>query len=146
MVIVGEWQECDDGEHRAIVRLGVEATDGQLVRARFLVDTGADRSVLDAATLKDLRLPHQAPPPGLSFEGIGGKARFVVVATVLHLARDDGGVAKIKGEFGAFTDPSAIDLSILGRDVLNHFDVIVSRRRNQVMLLGPGHQYSVNSQ
>jgi hypothetical protein len=27
------------------------------------------------------------------------------------------------------------DLSILGRDVLNHFDVILTRRRNEVPLL-----------
>ena len=36
------------------------------------------------------------------------------------------------------------DLSILGRDVLNHFDLILSRRRNEVLLLAPNHHYRVD--
>ena len=51
--------------------------------------------------------------------------------------------AHIRGEFAAFTDPTVTDLSILGRDVLNHFDVILSRRRNEVLLFAPNHQYRV---
>ena len=43
----------------------------------------------------------------------------------------------------AFTDPAAADLSILGRDVLDHFDVIVSRRRNEVLLLATNHRYQI---
>jgi hypothetical protein len=32
---------------------------------------------------------------------------------------------------------------ILGRDVLDNFDVILSRRRNEVLLLAPNHHYEV---
>lgn len=145
MVLEGEWLTCDDGEFRPVIRIGVEAADAQLVRAGFLVDLGADRSVFSATLLQHLKLPLQTAPAGLKFEGIGGASPFVVVSTSLHLLRTDGGVAKVKGEFGAFTDPSATDLSILGRDVLNHFDVIVSRRRNQVLLVGPGHAYDIRA-
>ena len=49
----------------------------------------------------------------------------------------------MRGEFAAFTDPAATDLSILGRDILNHFDVILSRRRNEVLLLAANHQFRV---
>ena len=42
-----------------------------------------------------------------------------------------------------FTDSTATDRSILGRDVLNHFDVILSRRQNEVLLLAPNHSYRV---
>jgi len=45
--------------------------------------------------------------------------------------------------FGAFTSESALDLSILGRDVLANFDLILGRRRNEVLLLAPPHQYFV---
>jgi hypothetical protein len=65
------------------------------------------------------------------------------VQTVVVLTRDDGGEVFMRGEFAAFTDRSATDLSILGRDVLNHFDLILSRRRNEVLLLAPNHQYRV---
>jgi hypothetical protein len=34
-------------------------------------------------------------------------------------------------------------MSILGRDVLNHFDLILSRRRNEVLLVAPNHQYRI---
>jgi len=46
----------------------------------------------------------------------------VLVKTVIELATDDAGAVSLRGEFAAFTDPTATDLSIFGRDVLNHFD------------------------
>jgi hypothetical protein len=80
---------------------------------------------------------------GSILQGIGGVGESVVVKTAVVLSRDDAGEVSMRGEFAAFTDPSATDLSILGRDVLNHFDVILSRRRNEVVLLAPNHQYRV---
>jgi hypothetical protein len=50
-------------------------------------------------------------------------------------ARRFTGVARVQGQFAAFTDPAASDLSVLGRDVLDHFDLIVSKRRNDVLIL-----------
>ena len=60
--------------------------------------------------------------------------------TVVELPRADGDPARVRGKFAAFTDPAATDLSILGRDVLDLFDVIVSRRRNEVLLVTGNHQ------
>jgi hypothetical protein len=37
----------------------------------------------------------------------------------------------------------ATDLSVLGRDVLDHFDVLLSRRRNEVVFLAQRHHYRV---
>jgi hypothetical protein len=90
-----------------------------------------------------LGFPATAAPGGVILKGITGECEFDVLKTILVLSRDDGGVAHMRGEFAAFTDPSATDLSILGRDVLNHFDVILSRRRNEVLLLAPNHQYRI---
>jgi hypothetical protein len=73
-------------------------------------------------------------PPGFALQGIGGVTEYVLVKTVLELTRDDGDAAHVRGELAAFTDPAATDLSILGRDVLNNFDVILSRRCNEVLL------------
>jgi Retroviral aspartyl protease len=141
MVIVGEWWKCDDGETRPIIRASVKGGNGQEIAARFLLDTGADRSAFDATILKKSQLPQQPPPPNFALEGVGGASPFVIVDTALLLPREDGGVANIKGQFAAFTDPKTIDLCILGRDVLQHFDVIVSRRRNQVLLQAANHEY-----
>ena len=68
---------------------------------------------------------------------------YAVVNTVVEFLRAEGGPARVRGEMAAFTDPTATDLSILGRDVLDHFDVIISRRRNEVLLLAENHNYHV---
>ena len=73
----------------------------------------------------------------MSLQGISGTCGFVLVRTVLEFNRDDGRSDHMRGEFAAFTDPNATDLSILGREGLNHFDVILSRRCNEVLLLAP---------
>ncbi len=55
-----------------------------------------------------------------------------------------GVLAKIRGEYAAFTDPMATDLSILGRDILMNFDVILSYQAQEVLLLAPHHSYRVD--
>lgn len=145
MRIVGEWFVCDDGVVRPTVRVRVAGATGAYIREYFLVDNGADSTALSASLTTQLQLPAQPPPPGLSLQGISGASPFVVIATSLQLARDDGGWATIRGTFAALTDPTATDLSILGRDVLDHFDVIISRRRNEVLLLGGNHHYQVTA-
>jgi hypothetical protein len=67
----------------------------------------------------------------------------VLVTTVVEFIRDDGGAVRVRGEFAAFTDPTATDLSILGRDILDHFDLVLSQRRNEILLLAPRHQYRI---
>lgn len=143
MRIVGEWLLCDDAVTRPVARARVAASDGTFWSDRFLIDSGADRTVFSAALLRKLRLPANQPPPGLALVGISGTSAYVVVRTVMEFNRDDGGPARVRGEFAAFTDPLATDLSVLGRDVLDNFDLILSRRRNEILLLGPNHQYQV---
>jgi hypothetical protein len=67
----------------------------------------------------------------------------VLVRTTLTLYAEDGSPARFQGNFAAFPDPAAADMRILGRDVLDHFDVIVSRRRNEVVLLATNHAYQI---
>jgi len=143
MRIVGKWLVCNDGITRPAVRADVQTADGTLQAGVFLIDSCADRTVLGTDVLQKLGFAATPAPEGMVLKGITGGCEFVVVKTIVVLTRDDRGVAHIRGEFAAFTDASATDLSILGRDVLNHFDVILSRRRNEVLLLAPNHQYRV---
>ncbi len=143
MRIVGEFFVCRDGETRPIVKVYVPDASGIECRERFLVDTGADRTVLTADFLASLKLPTTPAPPGIGLAGVGGQQAYVVVGTTLTLYADDGSPARIQGNFSAFTDPAAADMSILGRDILDHFDLIVSRRRNEVLLLVMNHEYRV---
>jgi hypothetical protein len=143
MVITGEWRLCDDGVTRPVAHARVLAADGLFHVEVFLVDVGADRSVMSAELLRKLRFATDQTDPGFALKGIGGKSAFVLVKTVLEFARDDGCPARVRGEYAAFTEPTATDLSILGRDVLDNFDVIVSRRQKQVLLLAGNHTYHV---
>ena len=144
MRIVGDWLQSDDGIVRPVVVATRLGTDGQDHADRFLLDTGADRTVLSAAFWRRLRLPADAPLPEMALTGIGGAAAFGLVTTAIEFTRDDGGPARVRGQFAAFTDPQATDLSVLGRDVLDNFDVILSRRRDDVLLLAPPHRYVVS--
>jgi aspartyl protease len=143
MLIAGEWKLCDDGVTRPVVRANVVGADEIPYAEDFLVDTGADRTVFSATLLVRLRLPTRSPLTGTALSGIGGERVFVMVTTRVEFLHDDGRLIRIHGEFASFTDPAATDLSILGRDVLDNFDLIVSRRRNHVLLLAPRHQYRV---
>jgi hypothetical protein len=143
MQIVGEWRVCDDGITRPTIQTKVQAADGTFHVEFFLVDSGADRTVFSAVALAKLGLSAIQPQAGVALQGIGGASGHVLLKTVLEFTRDDTGVAHVRGEFAAFTDPTATDLCILGRDVLSNFDVILSHRRNEVLLLAPNHQYRV---
>jgi hypothetical protein len=125
MRIVGEWLLCTDGETRPVVKAHVADASGGEVEERFL------------------GLPSSPPPAGIALSGVGSRPAFVVVRTTLTLTTDAGSAALFQGEFAAFTDPAAADMSILGREILDHFDVILSRRRNEVLLLATNHQYRV---
>jgi hypothetical protein len=143
MVIVGKWHLFDDGVTRPIVRAQVIGGNGTPRGDNFLIDSGADRSVFSAALLGRLGLPVTSVQPNFTLSGIGGTSEFVLVTTVIEFIRDSGRVVRVRGEFAGFTDPAATDLSVLGRDVLDHFDLIISRRRSEILLLAPNHQYRV---
>ena len=130
---------------RPIVRAQVFGADGRPVTDDFLIDSGADRTVLSTTLLARLQLPTRSAQPGLTLSGIGGESAFVVVTAVIEFLRDEGGPVRVRGEFAGFTDPTATDLSILGRDVLDHFDVLISRRHNEILLLAPRHRYRIES-
>ena len=63
--------------------------------------------------------------------------------TALEFVQVDGGALRVRGEFACFTDPTATDFSVLGGDVLDLFDLIISRPRHEVFLVAAGHRYRV---
>ena len=78
--------------------------------------------------------------------GIGGASDFVLIPTEVEFTGDDGQVVRVRGDFAAFTDPAATDFSVLGRDVLENFDLIVSRRKDEIWLLRGTHRYRVETE
>ena len=143
MLIAGRWLLCDDDVERPVVEGEIAASDGSWCRVPLLVDTGADRTVLSADTVHVLGL--QPAGAAVSLEGVGGMAAAFLVVTDLRLLLNDGGSAVIHGTFTAVNDPAALDMSVLGRDVTNHFALIVDRPDNVVCLLGQLHRYTIAS-
>lgn len=144
MRIVGDWFLFDDGESRPILRAKLWTAQGTTVAEQFLLDTGADRTAFTAALLQHLALPAESAPADERLVGIGGAAAHVIVESVIELTCDHGGPAVVRGKFTAFTDPAATDMSVMGRDVLNNFHVIVSRPNSEVVLLARRHRYEVH--
>jgi hypothetical protein len=143
MLIAGEWFVSDDGVARPVLDIVVRIGDSRRQGDRFLVDSGADRTVFSRTLLARLQTSGSSPPEGHGLVSAAGAARFVLVEAVLELSAVHGQPASVRGEFAAFTDEATLEMSILGRDVLDNFDVILSRRRNEVLLLAGNHLYQV---
>jgi hypothetical protein len=142
MRINGEWLTCDDGIVRPVLIAEVQASDGTWVAAPMLIDSGADCTALSSKILALLNIaPTQAPS---HLGGIGGAAESVVIETQ-QLLYDDGRAGFFRGQFAAFTSPEAADMSILGRDILGLFAVIIDQPGDVVCLIGQRHRYVVES-
>lgn len=145
MVITGQWVSGDDGVIRPIVHAIAIGSGDRPFDDRFLIDSGADRTVFSTSLLFRLGLPSTALPPDNAIVGIGGTTECALIRSVVEFTRADGGIARVRGEFVAFLNAAESEYSVLGRDILDHFDLILSRRRNEVLLLGLEHAYSVSS-
>jgi hypothetical protein len=141
MRINGEWLLCDDGVVRPVIRGEVQAGDGSWKTVEFLLDIGADRTVLSAELLSLLNLPMLMATEGLS--GLGGSTDSVEIETKLHLRRDTGNPVAFQGRWAAVTEMAALDLCILGRDITDLFAAIIDRPDNVVCLLRQQHRYTI---
>jgi len=141
MRLSGEWLQCADGDIRPIVRGAMLGGDGIWRTLEFLVDTGADRTVVSATVLLASNLPTFMPSKCLG--GIGGVVETVVVESQFRIVRDDGVYACFRGQFAACTHVEALDMSILERDILDMFALIIDRRADVVAILGGHHSYTI---
>lgn len=144
MLLRGLWHLCDDGIIRPVIRGEVEAGDGSWVQVPFLVDTAADRTVFSADILAALRVQPLISSDRLS--GVGGSAASVVVQSQIQFLREDGSPIRLRGQYAAFIEQEALDMSVLGRDITNLFAVIVDRPRDFIGLLGQRHSYVVQEE
>ena len=141
MQVLGEWYECDDGVERPVIHGRTLAADGSWVQTPFLVDTGADRTVLSSEIFDALSLPRL--PAQERIGGVGGLVNSILLDTAIRLFRESGGEVTFRGQFTAVTDPETLDMSVLGRDITSLFAVIVDRPGDVVCLVRPRHRYVV---
>ena len=106
MRIEGEWFVGDDGLARPAIRGEVLSASGSWVGAPFLMDTGADRTVLSAAVLGLLGLSAGASQDRIG--GLGGVVSSVSVETKIRLTRESGAKVHFRGEFAAVMELEAL--------------------------------------
>ena len=140
----GEWLQCDDGIVRPVIRGEILSGDRKWRAFELLVDTGADRTVLSANILE--ALDAKTAEAEDSIGGLGGIVETVIVATQIRLLRDDGQMAIFRGDYPACTDYEALDMSVLGRDILDMFASIIDRQNDIVTIIGGLHSYTITFQ
>ena len=133
----------DDSVLRPIIRGEILCADGSCVEVYFLVDTGADRTVFNASTLLKINLPHLKPENKIG--GVGGLTNSVIVETQIQLLRENGRQVVFRGKYAAVTELEALDFCVLGRDILEHFAVIVDFPENFIGLVGQNHIYKIEA-
>lgn len=103
----------------------------------LLVDTGADRTLLAPRDARRLRrrlgIDASTLPKGHPTTGVGGTMDTRVIQVQLTL---DGFTTSLPLTVLDPTSPSPIP-SLLGRDVIGRFALIVEERTNRVLLLEP---------
>ena len=74
---------------------------------------------------------------------MGGIADSVTVETRIRFSRETGSKVTFRGQYAAITEVEALDISVLGRDIMELFSVIVDQPGNVVCLLGQRHRYTI---
>jgi len=141
MRIDGCWYPCDDEITRPIVHAEILTGEGDWLKVLLLVDTGADVTAFSADVLELFGLPIHERHDRLG--GVGGVADSVTLLAQLRLTCDDGRKAVFRGEFSAFRSADALDMSVLGRDILDHFAVIADRQATLLALIRDRHRYQI---
>lgn len=141
MRIDGEWNLEDDGIARPVIRGEILTSRSLWIPAPFLVDTGADQTVFSATILADLSLQPRAAQDQIG--GVGGVANSVMVETQIQFRRETGSAVVFRGQYRAVTKVDALDISVLGRDIMGLFSVIVDQSGGIVCLLGQRHRYTI---
>ena len=144
MRINGVWQ-LDEHEVTEPVLFGrLQRLDSSWIPAAFLIDTGAERTLLSPDILEALGFV--ATPSRHQFVGLGGAVDVWTVQTKLRLDLDSGSHIDINGPFDGLHSGREGEMSILGRDVIGHFATIFDRPADTITLLHGRHRYSTHEQ
>jgi predicted aspartyl protease len=132
---------CDDGVQGPVLPAKILPRSGEPVPCTFLVDTGADHTVIPAELLRDLGLP--SVPSTRQIGGVGGVVESVLIHPQVMFLKDNGDWLTVAIQCFAFTIDNAVDMPILGRDVTNLFALIVDHASDVVCLVRDRHRYVI---
>lgn len=138
MRISGAWRVHDDQIARPTFWGEMLDASGRWIEVLFAADCGADRTVFTRDVFEKLGV---APSDGRqALIGLGGLDESFVFQSVPRMRRSDGALVHFRGEFAASTH-DGLDMCLLGRDISNHFALIIDRPGDTVGLLSRGEIY-----
>lgn len=140
MRIDGQWAVDDLGVTYPFIPARIQNELGEWMECPFILDTAAERTVIAAEVVGQLGFPliHS----NVILSGVGGLVRTYRLPTRIELSPRGGNSIAINGPFVGSVE-SSLQLSVLGRDVLANFAVIVDRPGNTVCLLHGRHRYVI---
>jgi predicted aspartyl protease len=129
-----------DGVTYPFVPASIQTDSGEWIACPLLLDTGAERTVIAAEIVEQLGFP----PIHLSaaLTGVGGLVGALQLPSRLELSVGGESTVIINGPFVGLLE-STLEQSVLGRDVLGNFAVIVDRPGNTICLLHGKHRYVI---
>lgn len=139
MRVSGVWRLCDDEITRPTFWAEMCSASGEWIAVPFLADSGVDRTVLSADIFELLAFSQL--PNDQAILGLGGAVQAFEFPSVLRMRRADGVTIHFRGRFAAWVDPTALDMSVLGRDITNLLALVIDRPGNSVCLLSRGEVY-----
>jgi hypothetical protein len=142
MRINGYWGRFPDGHTLPMFPIKVLRADGAWEELQFFLDTGAVRTVLCFEDFDRLGI-EGAVADDLQFQGIGGRTPGRTLDTKFQFTRTDGLTVIQNGPFAALTDPRASDVSILGRDILYNFALLMDRPNKVLCLMHGAGEYQL---
>ncbi|MFO0805752.1 MAG: hypothetical protein U0791_21835 [Gemmataceae bacterium] len=142
MRINGEWKWDENGVMTPVLICELLSGDGEWMKSQFLIDSGAERTVISPDILRTLDAPVQMALDSLV--GVGAAVQVLTVSTYLRLKLDDGATITVNGPFFGLPQEREGELSILGRDVLGNFAVILDCPGDAIALLHGRHRYTIH--
>lgn len=145
MRIEGRWLLCTDGIERPVIDIHLLLADGHLAALPILIDTGADSTVLSYTVVQSLAGYVQPTTPHITAQSVTGSIETSLLNVDIIFTATCGQQVKLKGPVPSFATPASVDLSVLGRDALDHFDLVYSRSQKLIVLLTHPDTFTLSS-
>ena len=143
MRIEGRWLAGADGIERPVFDGFVVTRGGVQLAISLLIDTGADLTVLAPAVAEQLVSSAQPTPTAAVVGGVGGTQELYELDVDLLLPTITGQRARIRGPLPILLNPGSLELSVIGRNLLDQFTLIYSRPRDVLQLLTPPDSFTL---
>jgi hypothetical protein len=142
MRIDGRWVTGADGVERPVFDAALLHAGGQRYPIQFVLDTGADFTLLTYDVGQALAAAG-LPQPGPVASSAGGTAPTILLDVTLVFTTTDGRLVGLRGPIPALAAPSLLDFPVLGRNAIDLLALAYDRPRGLLALVGSPEQVAI---